>query len=304
MGTRQDYEEHPKFCLECNKKIEFKDNFSTTMKRKFCNQSCAAKYNSKNREHSAYKTGKMYYCPKCGVELGVGPKFSRKRCCDSCNPNIVDWDNITLEETREKRNYQINSRIRELARVAFERSGIEKKCVNCGYKKHVEICHIKGISEFNGQTPISEINDINNLISLCPNCHWELDHNILNFNVEWVPEEYNKIKVDEYNKQHTQTLIDAKKNQVEKKENFCIDCGIKIGITAHRCSSCLGLCHRRIERPSRDELKDFVRNQSFVSIGKQFGVSDNAIRKWCLDNSLPTTKGRIKQYSDEEWGKI
>lgn len=247
---------------------------------------------------------KTYYCPKCGVELGVGPKFNRKKCCDACNPNIKDWSKITLEETREKRNYQINSRIRELARKVFEKSGIEKKCVNCGYDKHIEICHIKGISEFDGNTPISEINDINNIIALCPNCHWELDHNILIFDSNWLPQQYNKSRVEEYNKQHTKSLIEAKQIQLEEKENFCIGCGVKIGMTAHRCVSCLGLYHRKVDRPSREELKDLIKNQSFLSLGKQFGVSDNAIRKWCIDYYLPNKKSEIKKYSDEEWNKL
>ncbi len=250
---------------------------------------------------------KTYYCSKCRIELGIGPQFRRRKYCESCNPNIQDWSNITLEETREKRNYQVNSRIRELARSVFNRSGVEKKCVNCGYDKHIEVCHIKGISEFDGNTPINEINDINNIIPLCPNCHWEFDHNLLNFDFKWLPKEYNEEKVKSYNQQHTKSLNEVKqfqlKNKIEKekKKNYCVDCGIEIGMSAHRCIACLGLSHRKTERPSRDELKNLIRNQSFLSLGKQFGVSDNAIRKWCVDYHLPNKKSEIKQYTNEEW---
>lgn len=243
---------------------------------------------------------KTYYCPKCGVELGTGPEFRRKKCCDSCNPNIKDWSTITLKETREKRNYQVNSRIRELARLVFEKSGIEKKCICCGYDKHIEICHIKGISDFDSDTSIAEINNINNLIALCPNCHWEFDNKLLEFNLEWLPKEYDKIKVEKFNNQHTKTIDEIKEN----KENFCVDCGIKIGITAHRCLTCLGLLHRKTERPSREELKTLIRNQSFLALGRQFGVSDNAIRKWCIDYHLPNKKSEIKQYTNEEWNSL
>lgn len=41
-----------------------------------------------------------------------------------------------------------------------------------------------------------------------------------------------------------------------------------------------------------------------VSIGKKFGVSDNAIRKWCKAVNLPTRKKEIDNYSDEEWNNI
>lgn len=53
------------------------------------------------------------------------------------------------------------------------------KCAICGYDKHIEIAHIKAVSDFEDSVKISEINSINNLIALCPNHHWEYDNNIL-----------------------------------------------------------------------------------------------------------------------------
>ena len=35
-----------------------------------------------------------------------------------------------------------------------------------------------------------------------------------------------------------------------------------------------------------------------------FGVSDNAIRKWCKVENLPSKKSDILVYSDEQWTKI
>ena len=54
----------------------------------------------------------------------------------------------------------------------------------------------------------------------------------------------------------------------------------------------------------RDELKKLIRSKSFCAIGKQFNVSDNAIRKWCKNYNLPTKKSEIKQYSDKEWEEV
>lgn len=54
----------------------------------------------------------------------------------------------------------------------------------------------------------------------------------------------------------------------------------------------------------REELKQLIRNQSFLAIGKQFNVSDNAIRKWCDKYNLPRKKTEIKNYSDKEWNLI
>lgn len=36
-------------------------------------------------------------------------------------------------------------------------------------------CHIKAIKLSIKSTRISEINSLDNLIALCPNCHWEFD---------------------------------------------------------------------------------------------------------------------------------
>ena len=54
----------------------------------------------------------------------------------------------------------------------------------------------------------------------------------------------------------------------------------------------------------RDELKVLIRTTSFTAIGKKYGVSDNAVRKWCKTCNLPYRKKDINSYSDEEWEKI
>jgi hypothetical protein len=48
-------------------------------------------------------------------------------------------------------------------------------------------------------------------------------------------------------------------------------------------------------------LKKLIRTKPFTQIGKQFNVSDNAIRKWCVSENLPTKKTEINKYSDEDW---
>ncbi len=53
-------------------------------------------------------------------------------------------------------------------------------CANCNYNKHVEVCHIKGISDFPDDAQVKEINHVDNLRYLCRNCHWELDNGLIN----------------------------------------------------------------------------------------------------------------------------
>ena len=55
---------------------------------------------------------------------------------------------------------------------------------------------------------------------------------------------------------------------------------------------------------TRDELKNLIRNTPFTKIGELYGVSDNAIRKWCEKYNLPKRSTEIKQITDIEWEKI
>lgn len=60
----------------------------------------------------------------------------------------------------------------------------------------------------------------------------------------------------------------------------------------------LEYCNNKI---SREELKQKIRTQSFVAIGKEFGVSDKAVSKWCRKYGLPYLKSEIKKITDAEW---
>lgn len=58
------------------------------------------------------------------------------------------------------------------------------------------------------------------------------------------------------------------------------------------------------DRTTREKLKSEIRSMPFVQVGKLYGVSDNAIRKWCARMGLPDKSTVIKMYSDEEWKMI
>ena len=87
-------------------------------------------------------------------------------------------------------------------------------------------------------------------------------------------------------------------------KNFCIDCGKEIRKRSTRCEECFNIHSRIVERPSRDELKTLIRAKPFTTIAKDYGVSDNAVRKWCDFYSLPRRKGEISKYTNEDWANI
>lgn len=90
----------------------------------------------------------------------------------------------------------------------------------------------------------------------------------------------------------------------KKQENKCLICGKKICQSSKYCFTCSGLIQRKTKRPNRQQLKELIRTKSFIQIGKDYGVSDNAIRRWCEAEGLPSKKTIIKQYTDEEWALI
>lgn len=110
-------------------------------------------------------------------------------------------------------------------------------------------------------------------------------------------QEYNSIAPNGYN-----ILIGGQKTRAIPC--FCKMCGKTLLTKSTYCVECGHKAERRVERPSREELKDKIRKTSFVQLGQEYGVTDNAIRKWCVAENLPRTKKEINSYSDEEWEKI
>ena len=102
---------------------------------------------------------------------------------DKARLGILVIDIMTKKELLEKRKtYQsYRSSIAKHSRSTYFNSGKPKACAVCGYNKHIEIAHVISVSSFSDDTFIGEINDIKNLIPLCPNHHWEFDNNLLEF---------------------------------------------------------------------------------------------------------------------------
>ena len=85
--------------------------------------------------------------------------------------------------------------------------------------------------------------------------------------------------------------------QIEYRSRMCIDCYKEKHINEFKH-------HNEDKGITRETLKTKIRNQSFVSLSKEYGVSDNAIRKWCKTYGLPHKSSEIKKYTNEEWETI
>ena len=110
----------------------------------------------------------------------------------------------------------------------------------------IELHHIDG-NRFN--------NKLDNLQILCPNCHALTDN-------------YSGRKLNN----------DIKVKTVKVK-NTC-GCGVFIKKSSKSCVKCFQMKQRIVNRPSKDELLNAVNEFGYSAMGRKYGVSDNAIRKW------------------------
>jgi hypothetical protein len=158
-------------CLNCEKE---------TNNPKFCSRSCSASWNNSKTPKRKLK---VHYCNDCSRKIDRRTWIESTRLCKSCI-NAKDIKNKTLGEYKEKNSVKgkhpswVFSGVRGLNRN-WNKDLISKPCAKCGYDKHVELCHIRALSDFPDSALLSEVNHSDNNIQLCRNCHWELDNGIL-----------------------------------------------------------------------------------------------------------------------------
>ena len=133
---------------------------------------------------------------KCGVRFELpleGPGKCRRRC-DNCvrarhgyvkvQGAFVPFAEVTRDQMLDavaspEAKYKGSLAFHAHARNIFKAAGRPKVCVVCGYSRHAEVAHIRGVMTFPGKATLLEINALDNLVALCPNHHHELDHGLM-----------------------------------------------------------------------------------------------------------------------------
>jgi hypothetical protein len=198
----QEYYSDPNYCAYCGKIIEIREGQKACDVRvkKFCNRSCSAKFNNKGKNRWLHITGDCSrgFCANCGEEIKYkrqkGGSYSPRQFCEDCltteRSKILvkrhGKNDLVLEErtkgdlrAAEPNSHWCRSRITQAARRVYKNSGKSKICAVCGFPHGIQVCHKRPIADFPDNALIKEINHPDNLIGLCPNHHWMLDHGLL-----------------------------------------------------------------------------------------------------------------------------
>jgi hypothetical protein len=209
------YYENPAVCEYCGKVIEVKEGQKPceVKIKKFCDRSCrTSSINRGQDRHKRSRKRKPYdgskitknsieMCERCGVPVQQTPYpekrgklFWRKRFCGRCRKQVrteigyryngdhlLDLENMTKKQVREATStYQAyRTAVQKHAKRVYEQSGRSLECSICKFLDGIQVCHRRSVADFPDYALIKEINAIENLVALCPNHHWLLDHNKL-----------------------------------------------------------------------------------------------------------------------------
>ncbi len=216
-------------------------------------------------------------CKKDGIDLSKFPRGSTANKGRKFGPHKTRIPNekLFIENSHTGRNI--------VRRRLLSEKQIPYKCAWCGMgpqwkgkKLSLVLDHINGVN-----------NDhrLENLRFLCPNCN---------------------AQTPTYGGKNTALAGTGGRNTAgTTKCANCVVCEAKISPKniSRKCRKCwhqsaeakaqrenIGKFRRVKDRPTKEELQALIGENTWVSIGRMYGVSDNAIRKWAKDCGLPTIK--------------
>jgi hypothetical protein len=144
------------------------------------------------------------------------------------------------------------------------------KCIICGYNKCLRALTFHHRDPNNKKFQLSSadikskkweevIEEFKKCDLLCVRCHAEI-HDL---------EYQNYINIEVY-----------KSPNKYKKTFFCPNCNSNMSSKSKMCIKCKQLKSRKVNRPDKDVLINQINELGYSAVGRLYGVSDNAIRKW------------------------
>lgn len=177
------------------------------------------------------------------------------------------------------------------------------KCMCCGYDRCIQALEFHHLNpeekdfSFGSNTNrswASTRNELQKCILVCANCHREIHYGLID----------NSTLISSFDEEKAKEIDALIEDTKTRKVWYCKECGVEVSSGNDCCPKCAHKKMRVVDRPAREELKKLIRTTPFTQIGKMFNVSDNAIRKWCKAENLPSKASEIKTYTEEEWEVI
>lgn len=177
-----------------------------------------------------------------------------------------------------------------LKKRLVEEGYMEYKCVDCGNTGIwnekplvLQLDHIDGNHENN---------IFSNLSIKCSNCHSQTDtfcrsNKDKPLHPNYKPKSQKQTIISEqieekvYIKPEETIIIKPKGKRIAPKPDKCKDCGK--AVTKNKSMKCVNCQHidvRKVDRPDYDTLIKEIKDKGYLAVGRDYGVSDNAIRKW------------------------
>lgn len=206
-------------------------------------------------------------------------------------------DQILVENSLYKATLHLKKRL-------FAEGLKEEKCELCGYTDNLELHHKNG-------NPTD--NRLENLQVLCPNCHAKTD-NFRGKNAKKgrrVTPWSELILTDKEVEERENLKKELKKQYIRKSPikiiprytKICEICGKEYKTNDNSQKFCSQNCYNQDRSSDRPDIitliKKFKELKSFVQVGNYFGVSDNAVRKWCSLYKIPLKYREFRDFLDK-----
>lgn len=223
-------------------------------------------------------------CRICNNEFETIVHGESRQFCFECSPSGLDRGQATT-----------------IKRQSLKRQGVLNlggKCYHCGEDKYylLDFHHLNQddkeheLSRLIGDSKIEEFfNEIEKCALLCANCHREF-HWLESNQKDFIKEDYFNLENTFINE------VDRSYKSIERK---CSNCNKDISKWSKSglCMDCSAMNNRKVkDRPNGEELILMIQESSFSAVGRKYGVSANAVKKWLISENLPHMIKDIKEW--------